>query len=62
MYDFLKFFHTIGAKKVPLIIQYNNFEFDSDYKCKVHCKTGIAGNGHVIFSKPKLDLTVFQMR
>lgn len=32
MYYWQKFLHTNGAKKVPLTIQYNHFEFDIDYK------------------------------
>lgn len=47
IHDWLTFFQTYGAKKIPLITRYNHFEFSTEFKGKVHCKTDLEDNVYV---------------
>lgn len=47
VFDWLNFFKDFKSKKIPLITQYNHFEFNENNKGKVLCKTNIQGNKFV---------------
>lgn len=40
-------FYAVGSHKVLLITKYNHFEFNEEFKGKVHCKTDLQGNDFV---------------
>lgn len=47
VYDWLGFFQSNNCKKVTHITKHNHFEFNEEFKGKVHCKTDLDSNDFV---------------